>query len=135
MDFLEHVRANQPDLWGPFWLVTTLICIIAITSNLAGLFNFNAAYEEFLKPGQDIGATNNPFRPPSKSALEWTSDFSVVSVGSSVFYTYIGVVPLILWGMMRYKGMTVTIIETLCVYGYSLSVIIPFAVSTICFKY
>lgn len=126
------IRGN-PDLWGPFWLVTTLIVIIVITSNLAGLFNFQAAYEEFIReitPGTNGTGLSNPFTFPHKTSLEWTSDFSVVSVGSSVFYTYFGIVPLMLWGMMKYKGVTVSLTETLCIYGYSISVILPFAVSS-----
>jgi hypothetical protein len=129
-DFLEQIRTNPPDLWGPFWICTSLIVIIVITSNLAGLFNFNAAYAEFVREFTGPNGTyiENPFHIPSKTSIEWTSDFSVVSVGSCVFYTYIGIAPLILWAMMRYKGIQVTIVETLCIYGYSMATILPFAI-------
>ena len=37
--FFEQIAAN-PDLYGPFWIATTLIFAMAITANLASYFSF-----------------------------------------------------------------------------------------------
>lgn len=35
----NEVVENSPDLYGPFWLYTTLIFIVGVTSNISGYLN------------------------------------------------------------------------------------------------
>jgi hypothetical protein len=37
-DFFEISRTN-PDLWGPFWIYTSLVFIIAAVGNIQGFFS------------------------------------------------------------------------------------------------
>lgn len=45
-DFIEKIRPN-PDLYGPFWILTTLIFLLGSTSNLARYF-FNWEKTEYI---------------------------------------------------------------------------------------
>ncbi|EFC49901.1 predicted protein [Naegleria gruberi] len=105
--FVSYTKRGkrQSDLWGPFWIITTLIVVIVMTSNIGHFFNLNAIGKDDL--------------------LEWTTDFSLISVGATVFYAFSMVVPALLWVAMKYKGVTVSLVETICVYGYSFAVVIP----------
>lgn len=45
-EFIEKIRPN-PDLYGPFWILTTLIFLLGSTSNLARYF-FNWEKTEYI---------------------------------------------------------------------------------------
>ncbi len=45
----RHVVENKPDLYGPFWISTTLIIIIIASSSLITLFNDQKASYNFDK--------------------------------------------------------------------------------------
>lgn len=45
-DFFENAR-NHPDLYGPFWILTTIIFLLCSAGNLSRYFN-NLDKEEFL---------------------------------------------------------------------------------------
>lgn len=130
--FVSYTKRGkrQSDLWGPFWIITTLIVVIVMTSNIGHFFNLNAIGKELEGDFQQSGSNNNTsgneaFRRPTSDLLEWTTDFSLISVGATVFYAFSMVVPALLWVAMKYKGVTVSLVETICVYGYSFAVVIP----------
>ncbi|KAL0485301.1 hypothetical protein AKO1_011675 [Acrasis kona] len=129
MDFLDRIRASSPDMYGPFWLCTSLLVILVIASDLAGLNLYSSISKAATAPIMVGNSTiANPFNVPGKPVIEWTRDFSVVSVGCSVLYSFLGVVPVILWALMKYKGINISLMESVCIYGYSLSVVIPFSI-------
>ncbi|XP_003797994.1 protein YIPF2 [Otolemur garnettii] len=107
-NFVWHHLRNQPDLYGPFWICATLAFVLAITSNLT------------LALAQR--------RDPS---IHYSPQFHKVTVAGITIYCYAWLVPLALWGFLRWrKGIqehmgTYTFLETVCVYGYSLFVFIP----------
>ncbi|KAL9646425.1 hypothetical protein ABK040_006423 [Willaertia magna] len=130
--FISFIRRGkkQSDLWGPFWVITSLIVVIVMTSNLSELININSIgrkIKDDLTPKSlfNTNNTNDNNKINDSSILEWTLDFSVISVGSTLFYVYSIVVPAMLWFMMKYKGIMINLIETICVYGYSFIVILP----------
>lgn len=45
----RHVIENKPDLYGPFWISTTLIIIIVASSSLINLFNDTKTTYDFDK--------------------------------------------------------------------------------------
>lgn len=59
----------------------------------------------------------------------------LVTVAGITIYCYVWLVPLALWGFLRWRQGTrehmglYTFLETVCVYGYSLFVFIPTVVS------
>ena len=75
--FFELVAAN-PDLYGPFWIATTLIFAMAITGNLASYVNF--------------------VETPAKK--EWTYDFSLLTLAGTVVYLYVTLLPMLFWMLM-----------------------------------
>ncbi|XP_004447787.1 protein YIPF2 [Dasypus novemcinctus] len=106
--FVRHHLRNRPDLYGPFWICATLAFVLAVTGNLTLV----------LAQRQD----------PS---LHYSPQFHKVTVAGTVIYCYAWLVPLALWGFLRWRAGAreragpYTFLETVCVYGYSLFVFIP----------
>mmetsp|Transcript_20453 Transcript_20453/g.40493 ORF Transcript_20453/g.40493 Transcript_20453/m.40493 type:complete len:304 (+) Transcript_20453:18-929(+) len=101
-----YSKTEVPDLYGPFWIVTTLIVLLAITGNFA-------SYIHFL---------------PSDKHVEWKYDFEKVTVAASVFYTMITVIPLCVWLALKKVGVTSSVpwlAHIISVYGYSFTIYIP----------
>jgi len=104
-----YARGEVPDLYGPFWIVTTLVVILAITGNFAG-------YIHFL---------------PTQQTIQWRYDFEKVTLAASVFYTMISVIPLIVYLGMRRVGVSgnhLWITHVISLYGYSFFSYVPAAV-------
>ncbi|KAF4531343.1 hypothetical protein B566_EDAN017445 [Ephemera danica] len=96
---------------GPFWVCVTLIFTIAVSRNLA-------SYENFL---QNLTTVNSFY---------WKYDFHTVLYAATGIFSYAWLVPLIIWGVLWWQGgqPTITFLEILCLYGYSLSIFIPVSV-------
>eukprot|EP00055_Hartaetosiga_balthica_P013392 m.68671 g.68671 ORF g.68671 m.68671 type:complete len:315 (-) comp8252_c0_seq1:195-1139(-) len=103
--FFKTVK-GKGDLYGPFWICTTLIFALAMTANVA-----------------------HYFATPSHERASWRYDFGKVSLAASTIYGYITMVPLILFGILYfYKSITASLFDILCLYGYSMSIFIAAAV-------
>ncbi|KAI0311083.1 Yip1-domain-containing protein [Amylostereum chailletii] len=102
----------SPDLYGPFWSLTTLIFSLFITSSLASSI---ASY-----------LSSEPIN----------YDFELLSVAVGLVYAYGIGVPVVLWGVLRYwsvvghGGEGWGVVEALGVWGYAMFVWIP--VSILC---
>ena len=105
--FFELVAAN-PDLYGPFWISTTLIFAMAITGNLASYFAF----------------------VPTPETPIWKYNFNQLTMAGTVVYSYVTILPLVFWMALRYYDASKKLVDVLCIYGYTLSVFIP--ISIIC---
>lgn len=79
-NFLQHHINGKPDLYGPFWICTTLVFSIAITGNLANYLQAGAANENY----------------------HWKYDFHAVTLSATVIYSYAWIVPLGLWGVFKW---------------------------------
>jgi len=108
-DYVEVVLAGQPDLYGPFWLPTTLIFILFFASSLSG------ALTSYLH------------------SQSYDYDFSKLSLAVGLVYVYALALPACIWGAMRYwagvEGRTIP--EVVNLYGYGLTVFIPVALLSI----
>lgn len=104
------VVGPKPDLYGPFWAATTLIFVIAAVSNFTAWLTFD-----------------------DKSGSEWIYDFSLLTVACSFVYGYWAGSSAVLWMLARYAGLTFTLVQTLCLTGYSMVVYIP--VTLLCTTY
>ncbi|XP_012291709.1 protein YIPF2 [Aotus nancymaae] len=110
-NFVRHYLRNRPDLYGPFWICATLAFVLAVTGNLTLVLAQR--------------------RDPS---IHYSPQFHKVTVAGISIYCYAWLVPLALWGFLRWrKGVRervgpYTFLETVCVYGYSLFVFIPMVV-------
>mmetsp|Transcript_32913 Transcript_32913/g.104951 ORF Transcript_32913/g.104951 Transcript_32913/m.104951 type:complete len:198 (+) Transcript_32913:307-900(+) len=103
--FFDLISAN-PDLWGPFWISTTLIFAMAITGNLASYY----AYK-----GPQGG---------------WTYNFNQLTLAGTVIYSYVTLLPLLLWLGLRYYQAQKRLVDIICIYGYTLGIFVP--VSVLC---
>lgn len=130
-DFLESIK-DKADLYGPFWIITTLLVVMVITSNIGGFINITLAQRELAsvaKGGASLNDTVNPLRPDTKSITEWSHDFTKVSVGSGFLYTFGILIPLLMWLFMKWKGVAISLVEHVAVFNYALTVYLPTAVS------
>ncbi|KAK7874338.1 hypothetical protein R5R35_007810 [Gryllus longicercus] len=105
--YLQHHIRPKPDLYGPFWICTTLIFAIAISGNLANYLQ---------TAGKDF---------------HWKYNFRVVTYAASAVYSYAWITPMVLWAYLRWCGgqeARLGFLEMMCVYGYSLSIYIPVSI-------
>ncbi|XP_062549543.1 protein YIPF1 [Armigeres subalbatus] len=114
-DYLKHNIGTNPDLYGPVWIVITLIFSIAISGNMASYLQ-------------------------SAGNHQWRYDFHLVSVSATVIVLYTCLVPMALWALLKWSIRTdemdleeqapysPTILSLVCVYGYSMAIYIPVSV-------
>uniref|UniRef100_A0A3Q2QJ53 Protein YIPF n=1 Tax=Fundulus heteroclitus TaxID=8078 RepID=A0A3Q2QJ53_FUNHE len=107
-NFIQAYLRKNPDLYGPFWICTTLVFAIAISGNIANFL------QHYGNPGH-----------------KYTPDFRKVSIAATAIFSYAWFVPLGLWGLLLWRNnkilnlVSYSFMEIVCVYGYSLSVYIP----------
>jgi len=99
-EFFERIQ-GKPDIYGPFWIYTTLIFTLAASANFS---NF-------------IIATYNSYT--------FQSRFDFVPAATGIIYGFGIIVPIVFTFMLRLNGSKVNYIDTLCIYGYSTFIIIP----------
>lgn len=108
--YLQNYIRPNPDLYGPFWTCVTLIFCIAIAGNMAN----------YLQMGTET--------------YVWKYDFHKVSFAASVIFSYVIIVPLGVWAFLWWRksaertSASLTFLEIICVYGYSLTVYIPVSI-------
>ncbi|KAF0368596.1 Yip1-domain-containing protein [Gigaspora margarita] len=105
-NFVDVVGSN-PDLYGPFWISTTLIFLLFVTSSIAG----------------SIEAIINDRKKPNY-------DFTILYFGVIAIYTYTFGVSLFVWGALKYFGCRPSLLDTVGLYGYGLTIWVP--ISIIC---
>ncbi|KAI3455307.1 hypothetical protein Pfo_011970 [Paulownia fortunei] len=93
--------ASNPDLYGPFWICTTLIFVAASI----GTFVTYLAHKLQKK--------------------EWDYDINLVTWSAGLFYGYATIVPLALYIILKYFSAPSGLVQLLCLYGYSLFIFIP----------
>ncbi|RWR76669.1 protein YIPF1 [Cinnamomum micranthum f. kanehirae] len=93
--------AENPDLYGPFWICTTLIFVAASI----GAFVTYLAHKLQNK--------------------EWDYDINLVTWSAGLFYGYVAIVPLCLYVLLKYFSAPSGLVQLWCLYGYSLFVFIP----------
>lgn len=107
-NFVRHRLRNRPDLYGPVWICATLAFVLAVSGNLTLVLAQR--------------------RDPS---IHYSPQFHKVTVAGVTIYCYAWLVPLGLWGVLRWRqGVRervagYTFLETVCLYSYSLSAFVP----------
>ncbi|XP_054256855.1 protein YIPF1-like [Macrosteles quadrilineatus] len=109
VNFLQQHIQSKPDLYGPFWICVTLVFTIAISGNLA-----------------------NYLQTAASMHYHWKYNFHAVTLAGTAIFAYAWLLPSCLWGFLKYQGAlhegTITLLELLCVYGYSLAIYVPVSV-------
>ncbi|KAF9201667.1 hypothetical protein BGZ49_008112 [Haplosporangium sp. Z 27] len=105
-NFLD-VMGGRPDLYGPFWIATTVIFVLFVTSSIVDSIN---AYINKTVYSYDI--------------FQLTFAFGTI-------YTYAFLIPLLVWGATKYFGCQPDLLEMLALYGYALTIWIPVSVLSV----
>jgi len=104
-NYVANYLTPSPDLYGPFWTLTTLIFSLFVFSSLASSI---VAYL-------------------SEKPVEY--NFQLLSVAVSLIYAYGLALPALLWIALRYMGVNDwSLVEAISVWGYGQFVWIPVAV-------
>mmetsp|Transcript_20481 Transcript_20481/g.28192 ORF Transcript_20481/g.28192 Transcript_20481/m.28192 type:complete len:235 (-) Transcript_20481:113-817(-) len=98
--FLSLV-GEKPDAYGPFWISTTLVFTVAVTSHISSWFS------SWMKG-------NN-----------WEYNFQSVLTASSLIYGYAAIAPTLIWFVFRQYEPKLKFISIFCLYGYSLIPFLP----------
>eukprot|EP01097_Dermamoeba_algensis_P005081 TRINITY_DN3242_c0_g1_i1.p1 TRINITY_DN3242_c0_g1~~TRINITY_DN3242_c0_g1_i1.p1 ORF type:complete len:264 (-),score=58.39 TRINITY_DN3242_c0_g1_i1:151-942(-) len=106
--FFEIIR-DKPDAWGPFWITTTLVVLLACAGNFA---NYLKAYQEDKHDG-------------------WSFDYIKLPVAAGVIWGLAVIFPVIAWLYLRSLPNPHTFLQMFCIYGYSFTIFIPCAVVAI----
>lgn len=123
---------------GPFWICATLAFVLAVTGNLTLVLaqrrDPSIHYSPQFHKGKQSGwAQLLDARVQGYAVTAHIA--SLVTIAGITIYCYAWLVPLALWGFLRWRQGTrermglYTFLETVCVYGYSLFVFIPTVVS------
>ncbi len=109
-DFLDRLDHN-PDLYGPFWIASTLVFVSAAAANTAG----------YIAHRQE------------SSSSGWYYDVDKVFGSLAIFFGYVGGVGMLSWAGMKYfNGSTAPSLATIwCIYGYALSIFVPISVACV----
>ncbi|KAF2502808.1 Yip1-domain-containing protein [Lophium mytilinum] len=101
-NFLDVLDGN-PDLYGPFWIATTVIVILFLTGTIS----------QYLA---------------HRGAEHFAYDFTLLSGAAGLIYGYTFVVPVGLWGTLKWFGSeSANLLECVALYGYANLVWIPVA--------
>ena len=102
-DFVALVSAN-PDLYGPFWIPTTVIFALFASKNVT------------------------QYVLSILSGLPYQYKMSDLSWAFSSVYGFVTFIPAILYGVVSFYKLPLTLLELLDIYGYGMVVWIPVAV-------
>lgn len=98
--------SDKPDLYGPFWVTTTLIFLLAAAGNFANYLVFM----------------------PSEEEPEWRYNFQKMTIGATVFYSYISVWPVLIYCLASRVGDEKSLVQIASIHGYSLVTFCPVCV-------
>lgn len=103
--FFSHTES--PDLYGPFWICTTLVFLFAAAGNMSSFINYK----------------------PTEFNTEWLADFGKVAFAASMVYGFAFVLPVMVWVAFRFWiGSPLSLVNITSCYGYSLVYFAPAAV-------
>lgn len=104
--WLSQLSSPSPDLYGPFWTLSTLAFSLFVFSSLA------SSITSYL------------------SDIPFNYDFKLLSIAVSLVYSYGLGLPTLLWLVLRYLGVSEwSLVEALAIYGYGQFIWIPVSVS------
>ncbi|KAI4818516.1 Yip1-domain-containing protein [Aureobasidium sp. EXF-8845] len=101
-NFLDVLDGN-PDLYGPFWIATTVVVILFLTGTIS---------QYLAKEGKK----------------HFIYDFTLLSGAAGLIYGYTFFIPVALWGALRwFRAESANLLECICLYGYANLIWIPVA--------
>ncbi|KAF9931819.1 hypothetical protein FBU30_009515 [Linnemannia zychae] len=102
-NFLDVMQGN-PDLYGPFWIPTTVIFVLFVASSIVESINAYTA------------------------GVPYKYDFTGLTFAFGTIYSYAFLVPTLIWGATKYFGCQPDLLDMLALYGYGFTIWIPITV-------
>lgn len=97
----SELAENKPDLYGPYWISTTLILLTIILGNLSRYIM-------------------------SESKDHFYYEFNFISIATLFFYGFGFGLPIFLFFLSKFIfGVSLPLISFICVYGYSFTILAP----------
>lgn len=109
------VLNRNPDMYGPFWICTTLWMVLAVVSNIMS----RIAYER--RQSTKINGTSAPEEA-------WGYDFHMAMIACVTIYVYCFGMGALVWGLMKWKNLPVSLLDSICLYGYSMFIFLLVAI-------
>ncbi|KAK9389303.1 hypothetical protein V1515DRAFT_595474 [Lipomyces mesembrius] len=107
VSFVDTVGDN-PDLYGPFWIASTVILVLFFSSTLAGAIASHVA------------------------GIRYEYNFGILSAAAALMYGYTFVIPILLWAVLKwYRSEHARLLECVTLYGYANTVWVPVALVSI----
>ncbi|KAF2424938.1 Yip1-domain-containing protein [Tothia fuscella] len=101
-NFLDVLEGN-PDLYGPFWIATTVVFILFMTGTIS-------------------------WKLASSGVEHYSYDFSLLSGAAGLIYGYTLIIPILLWATLKWFGSeSANLLECWALYGYANLIWIPVA--------
>jgi hypothetical protein len=101
-NFLDVMEGN-PDLYGPFWIATTVVVILFLTGTIS----------QYLA---------------NEHRKHFAYDFKLLSGAAGLVYGYTGILPIGLWATLKWYGSeSANLLECWALYGYANIIWIPVA--------
>lgn len=94
---------GRADMYGPFWISSTVIFTLGWTSNFAGWLSYH----------------------PTKEHPQWQYDFNLLTMASFIIYGYVILAPILSWLLGMYVQVPLSLAQLVCLFGYSLLIFIP----------
>lgn len=92
---------GNPDLYGPFWIATTVVVILFMTGTIS----------------QYLQTTGGGY---------YVYDFKLLSGAAGLIYGYTLFIPLALWGVLKwFRSESANLMECWALYGYANLIWIP----------
>ncbi|KAK9855490.1 hypothetical protein WJX84_002115 [Apatococcus fuscideae] len=108
-DFLDKITDNE-DLYGPFWVVMTLIFVTAVVGNYSSYENYKRKHTSIT--GQAAGT--------------WYYDVNKVLYSAILFFGYVWILGAILFVALKFVFKSeISLPQVWCTYGYAMTVFIP----------
>jgi hypothetical protein len=101
----DLIKQKDSDVYGPFWISSTLIFIVAVTSNI------------------DAWSKSN--------GNDFENDISSIASSMTLVYSFAFGFPLLTYTGMRCATLECSLVDLICIHGYSLAVYIPACVLSV----
>ena len=98
-NFMTDIQ-GKPDLYGPFWITTTLVFTVAFCSHMS------AWLQSWMYGGN------------------WENDFQSLMNAATLIYGFAAAAPVLAYFALRQVEVNLGIVSLACLYGYSLAIFI-----------
>lgn len=139
--YIERFIQSRPDFYGPIWISATLIFVVGLFSNMVSFMAHQSSLNHINLSSNISDKLTAEMALARKLTEEWHYSVDELNMTASLVMFYVTLVPTFLWCLFWFRGCAkyYTLSETICAYGYSLSIFIPLVallmVQTTIFRY